>query len=205
MEPLHAFFRKGIIGILLIAASVSLSHAQTGEPLPEMTLGKADAPVTVLEYMSLSCPHCAAFNKDVFPALKSKYIDAGKVRYVAREFPTNDAGLAGAVIARCLDSSRYFSFVDLLFEKQEDWAFKEDVITPLKLFAKQAGLSEEQFDKCIGDEELQKRALDVRNSGAKMGVKGVPAVFVNGKPINGAPTLDALEDAIKPYLNNLDK
>src|SRR5208337_131257 len=105
-------------------------------PLPDMAIGNADAPVTIIEYSSLGCPHCAHFHADVFPELKSQYIDTGKVRYVMREFPLNEPSLAGAVIARCLDPSRYFAFTSLLFSKQPDWAFKEDSLTPLKAYAK---------------------------------------------------------------------
>ncbi|MGO9172472.1 MAG: DsbA family protein [Rhodomicrobium sp.] len=170
-------------------------------PLPDMSIGKADAPVTIVEYSSLSCPHCAAFHKDVFPALKSEYMDTGKARYVAREFPLNDAALAGAVIARCLDPGRYFAFVDLLFSKQADWAFKGDALTPLKGLAKQAGLNGEEFDKCIDDEGLQRKILAVRDDGQKKGVNATPSFFVNGMLLKGAPTLQAFAEAIKPYLN----
>ncbi len=169
--------------------------------LPEMTMGKADAPVTIIEYSSLSCPHCAAFHKEIFPELQSQYIDTGKVRYVMREFPLNESALAGAVIARCLDSSRYFAFTGLLFSKQSDWAFKEDALTPLKALAKQAGMSGAEFDKCIGDEALQKKILTVRDEGQKKGVNATPSFFVNGTLLKGAPTLQALAEAMKPYLN----
>jgi len=173
----------------------------TGSPLPDMALGKADATITIIEYSSLSCPHCAAFHKEVFPELQSQYIDTGKVRYVMREFPLNEAALAGAVIARCLDPSRYFAFTGLLFSKQSDWAFKEDALTPLKALAKQAGMSGEEFDKCIDNEALQKKILAVRDDGQKKGVNATPSFFVNGTLLKGAPTLQAIAEAMKPYLN----
>src|SRR5208337_1897929 len=145
------------------------------------------------------CPHCAAFHKDVFPALKSEYIDTGKARYVMREFPLNDSALAGSVIARCLDPGRYIAFVDLLFSKQADWAFKGDALTPLKGLAKQAGLNGEEFDKCIDDEGLQRKILAVRDEGQKKGVNATPSFFVNGMLLKGAPTLQAFAEAMKPY------
>jgi protein-disulfide isomerase len=197
--------RSLAIGLLAAAAMAAFAgtqcFAQADAPLPEMALGQADAPVTVIEYSSLSCPHCAAFHKKVLPVLKSRYIDTGKVRFIVREFPSNEAGFAGAVVARCLDPSRFFSFTELLFARQDDWAFKKDVITPLKLFAKQAGLPESQFNKCIDDEELQKKVLAVRDQGARMGVNGTPAIFVNQKQIRGAPVLETLEQAIRPYID----
>jgi protein-disulfide isomerase len=190
----------------LNAFSVSYAEAQTGAaaadvPFPEMSIGKADAPVTIIEYSSLSCPHCAAFHRDILPSLKSEYIDTGKARYVMREFPLNDSALAGAVIARCLDPSRYFAFADLLFSKQSDWAFKQDALTPLKDLAKQAGMTSEDFDKCIDDEALQKKILDIRDEGQKKGVNATPSFFVNGTLLKGAPTLEVFAEAMKLYLS----
>ena len=169
--------------------------------LPDMVLGKEDAPVTIIEYSSLSCPHCAVFHRDVLPALKSEYIDTGKVRYVEREFPLNNAALGGSVLARCVDPSRFFAFTDLLFSRQEDWAFKEDALQRLRLYAKQAGLTDAEFEKCLDDEALQKKILAVRERGEKEGVHGTPTFFINGKVFNGAPTLQAMAEAMKPYLS----
>ncbi len=169
--------------------------------LPDMALGKEDAPVTIVEYSSLTCPHCAHFHRDVMPQLKSEYIDTGKVRFIQREFPLNNAALAGSVLARCVDPTRFFAFTDLLFAKQEDWAFKEDAFQPLKLYAKQAGLTDADFAKCIDDESLQKKILAVRERGEKEGVRGTPTFFINGKIFNGTPTLASLTEAMKPYLS----
>ena len=144
-----------------VAAEDQAAPAKEAAPaesaLPDMVLGKDDAPVTIVEYSSLSCPHCAVFHRDVLPALKSEYIDTGKLRYIEREFPLNNPALAGSVIARCVDPSRFFAFTDLLFSKQEDWAFKDDALKPLRLYAKQAGLTDADFEKCIDDEALQKK------------------------------------------------
>jgi len=183
------------------AKDAAPAPASAESALPDMALGKEDAPVTIVEYSSLSCPHCAAFHRDVMPSLKSEYIDTGKVRYVEREFPLNNAALAGAVLARCIDPSRFFAFTDLLFSRQEDWAFKEDALQTLRLYAKQAGLNDADFDKCIDDEALQKKILAVRDRGEKEGVHGTPTFFINGKIFNGAPTKEALTEAIKPYLS----
>jgi protein-disulfide isomerase len=187
--------------IAISNAEGQTAAAAADAPLAEMSIGKADAPVTIIEYSSLSCPHCAAFHRDILPSLKSEYIDTGKARYVVREFPLNESALAGSVIARCLDPSRYFAFVDLLFSKQSDWAFKQDALTPLKDLAKQTGITSEDFDKCIDDEALQKKILDVRDDGQKKGVNATPSFFINGTLLKGAPTLEAFVEAMKPYLS----
>jgi protein-disulfide isomerase len=189
-----------ILAAFLTFALSGASHAQGEQPLPDMAVGKPDAPVTIIEYSSLSCPHCAAFHKEVYPALKSEYIDTGKARYVVREFPLNDAALAGAVIARCLPADRYFAFVSLLFEKQADWAFKEDALTPLKELAMQAGMNGDEFGKCLDNEDLQKKILAVREEGQKRGVNATPSFFINGTLLKGAPTLPSFAEAMKPYL-----
>ncbi len=196
-----------VLAAFLAFNLISIASAEDAPPpaadsaLPEMAVGKADAPVTIVEYSSLSCPHCAAFHKEIFPELQSQYIDTGKVRYVMREFPLNQAALAGAVIARCLPPERYFAFTGLMFSRQSDWAFKEDALTPLKALAKQAGMSGEEFDKCIDNEALQKKVLAVRDEGQKKGVNATPSFFVNGRLLKEAPTLQALAEAMKPYLN----
>ncbi len=204
MKALPALKVMSILAALFVSIAVafsSVAHAQEAQPLPDMAMGDEKAPVTLIEYSSLSCPHCADFHKNVLPKLKSAYIDTGKLRYIVREFPLNEPALAGAVVARCLDASRFFAFTDLLFSKQEEWAFKDDALTPLKGYAKQAGMSEDAFNKCVDDEPLQKKILDVRNLGQKKGVKATPSVFINGKLIRGA-SLDEIEKAIKPYLGS---
>ena len=183
------------------AAPQEAAAPTAAEDLPDMALGKADAPVTIVEYSSLSCPHCAAFHKDELPALKSEYVETGKVRYIEREFPLNNSAFAGAVLARCLDPSRFFAFNDLLFSRQDEWAFKEDAITPLRQYAKQAGMTDAEFDKCIDDEALQKKVIAVRDRGEKEGVRGTPTFFINGKIYKGPATLSAMAEAIKPYLS----
>ena len=183
------------------APAKAVASVAAASPLPEMAIGKSDAPVTIVEYSSLSCPHCATFHKEVLPELKSEYIDTGKVRYVEREFPLNDAAFGASVLARCVDPSRFFAFTDLLFSRQEQWAFKDDAFEALKIYAKQAGLTDEDFNKCLADEELQKKIRDVRQRGVDEGVHGTPTFFINGKVFNGVPTLKAFAEAMKPYLS----
>jgi protein-disulfide isomerase len=184
------------------APAATPAPAPAAEPaLPDIALGKADAPVTIVEYSSLSCPHCATFHKEVLPQLKAEYIETGKVRYIEREFPLNNSAFAGSLLARCVDPARFYAFNDLLFSKQEEWAFKEDAVTPLRKYAKQAGLTDADFDKCLDDAALQKQVVGVRDKGEKEGVRGTPTFFVNGKILKGANTLKEFAEAIKPYLS----
>jgi protein-disulfide isomerase len=205
-------FLASAVALLFFGALNAITHSRAADsppaqaapsaaPLPEMALGKADAPVTIVEYSSLSCPHCAVFHRDVLPVLKKDYIDTGKVRYVVREFPLNDAALAGAVVARCLDPSRYFAFIDLLFSRQREWATEADAFTPLKEFAKQAGMTPEEFDKCIDNDALQQQILSTRDEGQKKGVNATPSFFINGKLFDGRPTIEGFAEAIKPYVS----
>jgi protein-disulfide isomerase len=198
-----AFLASAAMVAALAAFVSSAGHAEEAkapEALPDMAVGSESAPITIIEYSSLTCPHCAHFHKDVYPQLKEQYIDTGKARYVMREFPLNEPALAGAVAARCLDSSRYFAFTSLLFAKQADWAFKDDALTPLKAYAKQAGMTAEEFDKCIDNQDLQKKILAIRDEGQKKGVNATPSFYVNGTLLKGAPTFEALVEAMKPYL-----
>lgn len=175
--------------------------------LADMTLGDPDAPVTVIEYASVTCPHCAHFYEDVFPALKEKYIDTGKVKFVFREFPTSPANLsvAGSMIARCAadkgGTDAYFTVVDTLFTTQKTWIFGEDPRDELVKIAAKGGLSEADFDACVHREEvLNKINENVESGRNKYGVNSTPSFIVN-ETLRHFSTIeefsDALDDAIK--------
>ncbi|MGD9868222.1 MAG: thioredoxin domain-containing protein, partial [Hyphomicrobiales bacterium] len=118
----------------------------TAGTLPDLHQGSEDAPVTFIEYSSLTCPHCAAFHKDVLPTLKSKYIDTGKVKYIVREFPLDKLAFAGFAVARCAGPDRYYPLVELMYDRQNVWAFGEgEPRDRLFSIAKQAGFTEKTF------------------------------------------------------------
>ncbi|MBX2805624.1 MAG: DsbA family protein [Hyphomicrobiales bacterium] len=159
---------------------------KTGE-LPDVVLGKEDAPYTIIEYSSMTCPHCANFHLNVLPEVKKKYIDTGIAKYIIREFPFDNVAAAAFMLARCVDQSKYFDFVDLLYEKQEEWAFGGEPLPGLQKYAKQAGFTEARFNECLRDEKLLKHVEWVRNRGhSEFGVRATPTFFINGKQLDNS-------------------
>jgi protein-disulfide isomerase len=190
---------------------VSAANAQSAEdlntpsPLGDMALGSKDAPVTIIEYASMTCPHCAAFTLEVFPKLKSEYIDTGKVRFIFREFPLDQVALAASALARCVakdDAQKYFAVIDILFKQQNDLA--SDALGTINRVGKQAGFSEKMIKDCVqGDPAIQKGILDVReNAYNKLKVNSTPSFFVNGTLVKGETSFDGFEKLIKPLLKS---
>jgi protein-disulfide isomerase len=156
-------------------------------PLPDLWLGNVNAPNAVIEYASMTCPHCAQFQNEVFPALKSKYIDSGHVRYALREFPLDGLAAAASMLARCAGDGRYYAMIDGLFATQETWAIPDDEgRNKLLQIARQAGFSKKSFDKCLGNKDLLKRIVEARKiAHEKFGVDSTPTFFINGKRLTG--------------------
>jgi protein-disulfide isomerase len=177
------------------------------EALPDMAIGDPKAKVTIIEYASMTCPHCAHFQETAFPEIKKKYIDTGKVRYIFREFPLDTLAAAAFMLARCsatngaaTDPDKYFALVDTMFRQQRTWAV-EKPIPPLLAIAKQAGFTEKTFDACLanqklldGIEKVRQRAVD------KFKVGSTPSFFINGEPVTGALSADEMAQKIDPYL-----
>jgi protein-disulfide isomerase len=173
-------------------------------PLPELILGSADAPITVVEYASMTCGHCAAFHTKVFDALKEKYIDTGKVRFVMREFPLDNLAAAASMLARCAGEGKTFPLISALFAKQDEWAFvRGDPKPELLKIAKQAGFTQESFEKCLTDQKLLDDISAVRARGADtFGVNATPTFFINGKKMNAGATLDEFDKAFSSILKS---
>jgi protein-disulfide isomerase len=172
--------------------------------LPDMALGPAKAPVTITEYASMTCPHCAAFEENVFPMLRSKYIDTGKVRFVFREFPIDIKAAAASMLARCIandDAGKFFDAIDTLF-KQQDRLMAETKDT-LKLIGKQAGLSEQAVETCANDQTLlDKLSADQKFAYKVLKVNATPTFFINGEKLKGAMSFEELDEKIKSLLKN---
>ena len=170
--------------------------------LPDIALGSAKAPVTITEYASMSCPHCAAFGENVFPMLRSKYIDTGKVRFVFREFPLDIKAAAASMLARCIangDAEKYFGIVELLF-KQQDQLMARTKDT-LKLVGRTAGMSEQGVEACAKDQaQLDKLSADQRFAFEVLKVDSTPTFFINGERLKGAMSFEELDEKIKSLL-----
>ncbi|MBU6464195.1 MAG: DsbA family protein [Bradyrhizobium sp.] len=197
----------GFSPLRLIASAMAQSAADVAKPvsLPDMALGPANAPVTITEFASMTCPHCAAFNADVFPKIKSTYIDTGKVRYIFREFPLDIKAAAGSMLARCIakdDAGKYFAVVDMLFKQQSDWVMKNTTET-LTRIGKQAGLSQEQVEACLKDQALlDKIAADQKYASEVLKVNSTPTFFINGDVIKGEASFDEFDKKIKSLLKS---
>lgn len=173
----------------------------TEQTLAEGTLGSETAPVTIIEFASLTCPHCAAFEADSFPPLKAKYIDTGKVRFIFRDFPLDQAALKAAVVARCAGPERYFGFLAAFFRSQETWASAPDPMAELAKIARLGGLGKAEFDACLNDKALLDGVLKSRLEGEeKYKVKATPTFIVNGVKHEGNIRPAEFDQILEPLL-----
>jgi protein-disulfide isomerase len=170
-------------------------------PLGEKALGREDAPVTLIEYASMTCSHCAQFANTTYPTMKTKYIDTGKVRYILREFPLDSLAAGAVMLARCAPNDGYFPLVELMFEHQRDWAFVEKPLDALFALVRQAGFTQESFRACLGNQQILDGISEVRNRGAEFGVESTPTFFINGQKHAGELTIEELDKLIEPLLN----
>jgi protein-disulfide isomerase len=188
----------------LPAGDLSVELAQPA-PGGDMAIGSDKAPVTIIEYASMTCPHCAHFSETTFPELKKRYIDTGKVRFIFREFPLDKLAAAGFMLARCASKDgggeRYMAVVETLFAKQQEWVVPDNPVPPLENIAKQFGFTEESFNACLKDQSIMNGIEAVRDrAAAKLGVNSTPTFFVNGKKVTGDVPIETLAKEIDPYL-----
>jgi protein-disulfide isomerase len=188
----------------LPAGDLSAELAQA-PPDGDMAIGSDKAPVTIIEYASMTCPHCAHFSDTTFPELKRRYIDTGKVRFIFREFPLDKLAAAGFMLARCASKDgggeRYMAVIETLFAKQQEWAVPDNPVPPLKNIAKQFGFTEDSFNACLTNQNIMNGIEATRDrAAAKLGVNSTPTFFVNGKKVTGDVTIDTLAKEIDPSL-----
>ena len=197
----------GLAGALPLRPSVAQAAGEIDQadlakagPDGDIVLGSEKAPVTVIEYASMTCPHCAHFSTTTLPELQKRYIDTGKVRFIFREFPFDALAAAGFMLARCAGKDKFMPVVETLFAKQSEWMVQKPV-PPLMGIAKQFGFTQESFDKCLANQQVLDGIQDVRDRAAeKLGVNSTPTFFVNGKKLVGDQSIDAMVKEIEPYL-----
>jgi len=170
--------------------------------VPDHALGSDAAPVTVIEYASPTCPHCAAFHNETFGLLQTNYIDTGKVRFIMREFPLDPLATAGFMLARCNGNDKYVPMTDLLFAQQRNWAFTDKPVDALSSLVKQAGFTQESFEACLKRQDIYDAVTVVKDGGAKAGVDSTPTFFINGQKRSGALTIAEFDKILEPLLGN---
>ena len=194
-------FWRLLLVLVAMAPITAFAALSTEQALAERSLGNPKAPVTLIEYSSMSCPHCAAFHRETLAKIKSTYIDTGKVLYVFRDFPLESRAMAASIVARCVDPSRYFAFVDMIYGDQANWVKATDLIKELQLRAQLAGLSEADFKACLDNKQLfegiQKRA---EAGGKEYSIDSTPTFIINGEKISGAVPYEQFETVIEAAL-----
>ncbi|MBN9233255.1 MULTISPECIES: DsbA family protein [Phyllobacteriaceae] len=182
------------------SGSVNMAELLKPGVLPEKQLGKDDAKVTIIEYASMTCPHCAHFHETTLPELKTKYIDTGKVRLIFREFPFDPRAEAGFMLARCAGDN-YFPMVDVLFKQQQNWAAAENVKDAMFQLSKLAGFTQESFNSCLTDQKLLDQVRSVQKRGQdEFKVDSTPTFFINGQTYKGALSIAEMSAIIDPLL-----
>jgi protein-disulfide isomerase len=192
--------------ILLLPAT-----AQTAAPHPQLAdaqtvlaltkddriLGNPDAPITIIEYASLTCPHCAHFANEVLPELKKKWIDTGKAKLVLRDYPLDEPALRAAMIARCAPPDRYYAYIDTFFGAQEKWVTARDYRDALARLVKLGGMSRDEFDKCLTNTAIENKIVEGRLVASKeLDVNSTPTFFINGTKFTGAPTVEEFDKVL---------
>jgi len=169
-------------------------------PLGDEIQGSADAPVTIVEYASMTCPHCSHFHETTYPELKKKYIDTGKVRFIFREFPLDPLAAAASMLARCAGKDKFFPLIEAFFAQQKDWVVQKP-LQPMFAIAKQAGFTQQSFDQCLANQQLLSNLEEQRTRATqKFNVNSTPTCFINGKTVRGALTPEELDNQVAPYL-----
>ncbi|MGD9615452.1 MAG: DsbA family protein [Alphaproteobacteria bacterium] len=189
---------------LLFATALAAAFPATAQAPPDRAallqvmpkdrvLGQADAPITIIEYASLTCSHCADFHNDVVPELKQKWLDSGKAKLVLRPFPLDQVALRAEMLARCLPPERYYPMIETLFKAQEKWAVQQ-WRPALERIARFAGVGNTEFEACLANKALEDEIVQSRlTASTQLDITGTPTIFVNGRKFEGRPTAQALD------------
>jgi len=200
---LYRHLRRIAFAVLLTVAAASPAAAIDAEAaLKQRSVGDPAAPVTMIEYASLTCPHCASFHNDTYKAFKERYIDTGKVRLIYRDFPLDGVALRAAMMARCTVEQRYFGLVQVLYKSQNNWARAKDPVAELAKIGRLAGIDQANFDACMASKELIDGILGVRQEAATAGVRSTPTFVIGGEVYPGSRSLEEFAEIIEPLLKD---
>lgn len=210
--------RQSLAAMGLFAASTALFSGRTAfsqetseiakklleavSPLGDRSVGKADAPVVMIEYASATCPHCAEFHEKLLPQIKTEYIDTGKVRFVFREFPLDQLALGAFMLARCVPEDKYFVTIDLMFRRQRTWAQAKNPADELFRITQMAGMDQAGFEACLKRQDLAEAIVESSKKAAKdFAIKGTPAIFVNGTFVDAHEDMAAVKAVLDKAIN----
>jgi protein-disulfide isomerase len=215
----RAVRRVAPAGLVAFALSVASVHAQGAAPaagaapasapvdlltapgaLPDIVEGSPSAAITIIEYASMTCSHCAEFHEETWPLLKAKYVDSGKAKFILREFPLDPLAAAGFMLARCAGPDKRDAMIDRLFAQQNNWAFVAAPIDSLLAQVEQAGMSQSDFEACLNNRELYDSLEKTRDAAARLAVVSTPTFFVNGRKLDGALTIAEFDQVLQPLL-----
>jgi protein-disulfide isomerase len=193
----------------LLPVGLGMAHAETMKmedlavegPLGDVFIGAPDAKVTIIEYASMTCSHCANFSTKIFPLVKEKYIDTGKVRFTLREFPFDPLATAAFMLARCKGNDKYYAMVELLFAQQKAWTGSDKPTEALLSVVRQAGFTQESFETCLKNKAIYDGVNFVKERGAKVfGVDSTPTFFINGEKRSGSISIEDMDKILTPLL-----
>lgn len=198
----RTFMTGAAASALTLTAATAWATTENGYAEGDIAIGSEDAPVTVIEYASMTCPHCATFHNNTLKGLVEKYVDTGQVRMIFREFPFDQLGLAAAMLARCAGPDRAVGMIDVLFRQQSSWSRSNDPIAELRKIGRLGGISKSRFDACLGDQKLAESIVATRMEGQeKYDVNSTPSFIINGDKYSGAMSLAEFDRVLEKYLN----
>ncbi len=175
--------------------------ASNWEKAGDLAIGAPEAPISVIEYFSLTCPHCRDFHTETFPRMRTEYVDTGKVRFIARDFPLNRPALDAAILAHCAGPERYFAFVETLFNTFDNWTRAANYLNALGQIGQLGGISEGQFQACLDDQTLETKIFSsILEAQETYDIKSTPSFIINGKKHEGDMRFDAFAKTLDSYL-----
>jgi protein-disulfide isomerase len=202
-------FLEGASSLTLLSTAIGEAKADKAliarllepGPLPDKIFGPSDAPVTIVEYASITCHFCMKFHSETWPRLKEKYVDTGKVRFIMREFPLDPLATAGFMLARCAGDEKWYPVLDLLYRTKETWGHAQNPADALLQTVRQAGYTKDSFEACLRDDALFQNVRQTADRAARdFGVNSTPTFFINGEKRTGALTLQEFDRILEPML-----